>query len=112
MEKCTLCDIEKDKDNFYMYSIHKMSMGRIQKSYVCKVCSDISYGDKWYPIKGYDQKCEISTLGYVREIKENRYFDITHGQNAGTSYVYLTKNGKKMRKNVGALISKFVHSIR
>jgi len=107
MERCSFCEIEKLEDDFYMYGIYPMTGGRVQKSYLCKSCSDMSHGDKWYPITGYDQKCEISNLGYVREIKGNRYYDITHVQNASTQYVYLTKNGKKMRKNVLPLMKKF-----
>lgn len=107
MERCTFCKIEKLEDEFYMYGIHNMIRGRVQKSYACKRCSDRSYGDKWYPIIGYDEKCEISNHGYVRELRENRYFDITYVQNAGTSYVYLTKNGKTMRKNIRSLMKRF-----
>ncbi|MDM5212638.1 hypothetical protein QUF94_14515 [Peribacillus sp. NJ4] len=67
-----------------------------------------SKGDKWYPITGYDQKCEISNLGHVRELRGDRYFDITHVQNAGTRYVYLTKGGKRMRKNILPLMKRFI----
>ncbi|MCM3651314.1 hypothetical protein [Metabacillus litoralis] len=107
MEQCTFCKIEKLEDDFYMYSIHPMTKGRIQKGYVCKQCSERMYGDKWYPITGYDQKCEISNRGTVRELKENKYFNITHIQNASTSYVRLTKNGKSMRKNILPLMKRF-----
>jgi hypothetical protein len=107
MEQCTFCKIEKPEDDFYLYSIHHMTRGRIQREYICKSCSDRIYGDKWYPIIGYDQKCEISNRGCVRELRDNRYFDITIVQNASTSYVYLTKNGKTMRKNINSLIKKF-----
>ncbi|MGZ9816206.1 hypothetical protein ACXM0N_09780 [Peribacillus simplex] len=107
MEQCSFCKIEKLENDFYMYSIHNMTRGRVQKGYVCKRCSDMTYGDKWYPIIGYDEKCEISNHGSVRELRENRYFNITRVQNAGTSYVYLTKNGKSMRKNIGPLMKRF-----
>ncbi|KRF63376.1 hypothetical protein ASG99_04410 [Bacillus sp. Soil768D1] len=107
MEQCSFCKIEKLEDDFYMYSIHNMTRGRVQKGYVCKSCSDMSYGDKWYPIIGYDEKCEISNDGIVRELRENRYFNITTVQNAGTSYVYLTKNGKNMKKNIRSLMKRF-----
>ncbi|ETT84157.1 hypothetical protein MKZ08_08560 [Viridibacillus sp. FSL R5-0477] len=107
MERCSLCKIEKLEDDFYMYAIYNMTDGRVQKSYKCKNCSDISYGDKWYPIVGYDQKCEISNSGFVRELRENRFFDITYVQNASTRYVYLTKDGKNMRKNIGSLMKRF-----
>lgn len=110
MEQCSFCKIEKHEDDFYMYGIHPMTRGRTQRSYLCRECSDMSHGDKWYPITGYDQECEISNRGHVREIKENRYFDITHIQNAGTQYVYLTKNGKKMRKNIRSLMKRFYKS--
>lgn len=108
MEQCSFCKIEKPEDDFYMYSIHKMTRGGVQKGYVCKSCSDRKYGDKWYPISGYDEKCEISNLGRVRELKENRYYDITNIQNASTSYVYLSKNGKSLRKNINSLMKRFV----
>ena len=110
MEHCSLCEIKKPENNFYMYSIRKMPRGRIQKGYVCKDCSDRSYGDEWYPINGYDQKLEISNHGTVREIRENRYYNITHVQNARVSYVYLTKNGKSMKKNIGPLFKRFVQN--
>lgn len=107
MEQCSFCKIEKTEDDFYMYGIHNMTRGRVQKSYICKSCSDTKYGDKWYPIIGYDQKCEISIRGYVRELRGDRYYDITKIQNASTSYVYLNKNGKVMRKNIRSLVKRF-----
>jgi hypothetical protein len=106
MEQCSLCKVEQPEDDFYMYSVHNMTRGRVQRGYVCKPCSS-RYGDKWYPIIGYDEKCEISNRGCVRELRESRYFNITWVQNAGTSYVYLTKNGKRMRKNISSLMKKF-----
>jgi hypothetical protein len=107
MEQCAFCKIEKLEDDFYMYSIHKMTRGRVQKGYVCKKCSDSRYGDKWYRITGYEQNCEISNRGSVRELRGNRYYNITYVQNASTSYVYLTKNGKLLRKNIGPLMKRF-----
>jgi hypothetical protein len=109
MEQCSFCKIEKLEDDFYMYSVQNMTRGRVQKGYVCKHCSDRSYGDKWYPITGYEQKCDISNLGHVRELRGDRYFNITYIQNASTWFVYLTKNGKIMRKNIGSLMKRFVY---
>lgn len=107
MKQCSLCSLEKLEDDFYIYSIHKLSRGGIQKGYVCKRCSDMNYGNKWYPIIGYDENCEISNKGFVRELRENRYFNITNVQNGNTSYVYLTKNGEKVIRNIGPLTRKF-----
>lgn len=50
MEQCSFCKIEKLENDFYMYSNHHMTRGRVQKGYVCKRCSDMTYGDKWYPL--------------------------------------------------------------
>lgn len=110
MKQCSFCKIEKPENDFYMYSITKMTRGREQRGYVCKVCSDRTYGDIWFPIKGYDQMCEISNHGHVREIKENRYFDITHVQNSSTKYVYLTKGGENLEINIQSLMKRFVHT--
>lgn len=110
MEHCSLCKIENPENDFYMYGITRMTRGRIQKGYVCKKCSDNFYGNEWYPIHGYDQQCEISNSGTVRELRENRYFNITHVQNASISYVNLTKNGKNMKKNIGPLMKRFVRN--
>lgn len=108
MEHCSFCNIEKPEDDFYMYSIHNMTRGRLQRGYVCKSCSDRLYGDKWYTISGYDQTCEISNLGHLRELRGNRYFDITNIQNASSRYVYLNKEGKMMKKNIDSLMKRFV----
>jgi|SRR3954463_5862655 hypothetical protein len=108
MEQCVFCKIEKLEDDFYMYSVRKMTRGGVQKSYVCEECSNRMYGTKWFPITGYDEKCEISERGTVREIKEDRYFNITIVRNAGPQYVYLKKNGKIMKKNIRSLMTKFV----
>ncbi|MBO1582997.1 hypothetical protein [Bacillus sp. XF8] len=108
MERCFWCKVEKDEDDFYLYSYTKFRSGREEKSYLCKVCSDRSHGDKWYPIIGYDQKCDISNQGTVRELRGNRYYNITRVQNANTEYVYLTKNGKRMKKNIVPLMKRFV----
>jgi hypothetical protein len=59
-------------------------------------------------ITGYDQKCDISNQGDVRELRGNKFYLISFVQNAGTSYVYLSKNGKNMRKNIGPLMARFV----
>jgi len=104
--QCFRCKVEKHEDDFYMYHEYNMTRGRVHKGYVCKECSDISYGDKWYPITGYDEECEISNQGHVRELRGNRYYEITNVQNASTRYVYLHKNGKKMLKNIGPLMKK------
>lgn len=64
--------------------------------------------EKWYPITGYDQKCEISNLGHVRELRGSSYIDITRVQNAGKRYVYLTKDGKNMLKNIAPLQKRFI----
>lgn len=108
MKQCSFCKTETHENHFYMYSFHKTTTQREdQKGIMCKCCSDRNYGDKWYPIIGYEEKCEISNRGYVRELRENRYFNITRVQNAGKSYVYLTKNGKRMRKNILPLMRRF-----
>ena len=71
IKHCSFCNVEKPEDEFYMYNIAKMTTGREQRGYVvCKDCSDKSYGDKWYSIEGYDQHCEISNQGYVRELRD------------------------------------------
>lgn len=111
MKQCAFCKTEKHEDDFYMYSSHRMTGGRIQKGYVCKPCSDRTYGDKWYPFTGYDEKCEISNNQYVRELRENKYFNITHVQNAGVKYVYLNKNGKQMKKNIMSLMKRFYKEV-
>lgn len=64
--------------------------------------------EKWYPITGYDQKCDISNFGRVRELRGSSYIDITHVQNAGKSYVYLSKDGKNMLKNIAPLQKRFI----
>ncbi|MFB5285158.1 hypothetical protein [Peribacillus sp. Hz7] len=110
MAECAFCKIVKPEDEFYMYSETKMTRGRIQKGYVCEHCSNSIYGDKWYPITGYDQVCEISKLGTVREIREDRYYNITHTRNASVSYVYLTKNDKKMKKHIQSLMKRFIYT--
>lgn len=107
MEQCSFCKIEKLEDDFYMYMYNKYGRRRGQTSYFCKSCSDRTYGSKWYPIAGYDQKCEISNQRYVRELRVGRYYDITIVQNASTQYVYLSKNGKRMRKNIRSLMKRF-----
>lgn len=107
MKKCSICEIERPEDDFYMYSEHRLR-GRIEWEYSCKSCSDMLYGDKWYPIVGYDEICDISDRGTVRELRENRYYCISYVQNASVSYVYLHKNGKKMLKNIRPLKRKFV----
>lgn len=104
MEQCIFCKIELFEKNFYIYST---SRSKGKNVYMCKSCSDQTYGDKWYPIVGYDEKCEISNRGCVRELREEKYFNMTHVQNAGTRYVFLTKNGKIMRKNILPLMRKF-----
>lgn len=62
-----------------------------------------------YPITGYDQKYDISNKGDVRELRGNRYYLISFVQNASTEYVYLSKSGKNMRKNIGPLMKRFVY---
>jgi hypothetical protein len=110
MERCSFCRVEKNEDDFHMYSIHNMTRGRIQKGFVCKPCSDSHYGDKWYPITGYDQICEISNYGNVRELKDGKFFNITTVQNASVRYVYLYKNGKAMKKNTSSLTKRFIYN--
>lgn len=63
---------------------------------------------KWYPITGYDQKCEISNFGRVRELRGSTYVDITRIQNSGKRYVYLSKDGKRMLKNIAPLQRRFI----
>jgi len=108
MKTCTFCSIQQEEDKFYMYSVTKMTRGRIQRGYFCRECSDSHFGDTWYPITGYDETCEISNRGDVRKIENNRYYHISHVQNASTHYVYLHKNGKMMKKNILPLMNKFI----
>lgn len=104
MEKCIICGTQKPEDDFYMYHHYKMTRYRDEITCVCRHCSDIKYGDKWYPIKGYDQTCDISNLGKVRELRGDRHFYISY-----TSDIYLSKNGKKMKKKIGPLMKRFVN---
>ncbi len=108
MEQCSFCSMKQPESEFYMYRVTNMTRGRIQRSYVCKSCSDSHYGDEWYPITGYDEACEISNRGVVRKIENNRHYNITHVQNAGKQYVYLHKNGKMMTKNILPLMNRFL----
>lgn len=108
MEECALCSVKQPENEFYMYSVYQMSSGRIKREFVCRSCSDHYNGDKWYPITGYDEICEISNRGVVRKIENNRYYDITYVQNAGKRYVYLHKNGKVMTKNILSLMKRFL----
>ncbi|WP_182103163.1 hypothetical protein [Niallia taxi] len=108
MPHCTFCNVERDENDFYMHSSHKVN-GREQKGYTCKSCSDLHYGDTWYPIEGYNEKCDISKRGTVRELRNGRYYNITYVQNAGKQYVYLSKGDKDMRKNVGSLMKKYIY---
>ncbi|OAK35900.1 hypothetical protein A6284_26595 [Bacillus wiedmannii] len=112
MECCWLCKTKKDEDDFYIYRFTKFRSGRQEKSYTCKACSDRTFGDKWYPINGYDEVCDISNQGHVRVLRDNKYHDITIVQNASTQYVYLTKNGKRMKRNIGPLMTRFIWKVK
>ncbi|MDQ0350358.1 hypothetical protein J2R98_000161 [Alkalibacillus filiformis] len=105
--QCIICKNEKSVDDICMYSINYMTKGRVQKRYYCKKCSVKKYGDNWRQIKGYDEHYEVSESGYVSVYRQDKYFDITHIKNASTRYVYLYKNGKKIKKNIYSLINKF-----
>jgi hypothetical protein len=48
--------------------------------------------EKWYPITGYDQKCDISNFGRVRELRGSSYIDITHVQNGFESIFWTLKS--------------------
>ncbi|HHQ2480903.1 TPA: hypothetical protein ACSPJ7_005288 [Bacillus cereus] len=112
MKHCWLCKVEKEEDDFYIYRFTKFKSGREEKSYTCKSCSDRTYGDRWYPITGYEQKCDISNPGTVRELRNGKYHVISIVQNASTEYAYLTKNGKRMKKNIGPLMKRFVWKVK
>lgn len=107
LPNCALCNVTLPEDDFQMYSEHRMTTGRIITEYVCKECSDSSYGTDWYPITGYDQVCEISKQGEVRELKNGRYYNITRNQGPYT-FAYLSKNGKEFRKHTLSLMRKFI----
>ncbi|MCI0767404.1 NUMOD4 domain-containing protein [Bacillus sp. TL12] len=112
MECCWWCKVEKEEDDFYLYRFTKFRSGREERSYLCKECSDKSHGDRWYPIIGYDKQYDISNKGTVRELRGNRYYNITRVQNANTQFVFLTKNGKVMKKNIDSLITRFIQKVK
>lgn len=109
MEQCVFCKISKNANEFYMYSHHRMVGGKEYTSYTCKDCSERHYGTKWYPIEGYNEICDISNTGTVRELRNGRYYNITHIRNAGVQYVYLSKGNKVMKKNIRSLMKRFVY---
>ncbi|PJZ20675.1 hypothetical protein CEW46_16305 [Bacillus cereus] len=112
MAHCYRCNVEKDENDFYLYRFTKFRSGREEKSYTCKACSDLTHGERWYPITDYDQKCDISSQGTVRELRDGKYHVISIVQNASTEYVYLTKNGKRMKKNIGPLMTRFIWKVK
>lgn len=109
MEQCGYCKVSKHEEDFEMYHHHKLVGGKEYTSYTCKDCSERHYGDRWFAIEGYDEICDISSKGTVRELREGRYYNISRIRNAGVQYVYLHKNGKQMKKNINSLLKRFVY---